>query len=59
MRLSLGVTMAVESVTSCRLSIECDLIGAENSWGGRGAGGEAKASMALLGLLCGRREDGF
>jgi len=32
---------------------------AENCWGGRGAGGEAKTPMALLGLLCGRREDSF
>lgn len=59
MRLSLGVTRSVESVASCRSSIVWDLMTAENCWGGRGAGGEAKTPMTLLGLLCGRREDGF
>ena len=32
MRLSLGVTMAVESVTSCRSSIDWDLMRAGNCW---------------------------
>lgn len=61
MRLSLGVTMAAESVsvTSCTSSIDWDLMWAENGWGGRGPGGEAKTPRALMGILSGRREDSF